>query len=217
MTPTPPNLIDYLAFLYGDVGVDPNNLVTASGTATDGNALSLIDSSQAWNDNQWIGYYCLDTTQDVSALIADSDSISVTFAAPLENSVLAGDDYVLAPRLVNASFQVALSTVNDIICLLVPDLYTWAAYNLATHTLLSMIQDMPGQTYWRDQREFYNLSTARLGVVASSSSDSSSTSYLNPDQFKRLTIGDLQLMKTPWGREYLGIAQNVGDTAFGIS
>ena len=37
-----------------------------------------------------------------------------------------------------------------------------------------------------------------------------------PKAFDELTIGNLQNLKTPWGRVYLGIAQSYG-TLWGLS
>jgi hypothetical protein len=39
---------------------------------------------------------------------------------------------------------------------------------------------------------------------------------LNPEVMNNLTFADLQTLKTPWGRIYLGIAQDVG-TLWGVT
>ena len=54
------------------------------------------------------------------------------------------------------------------------------------------------------------------GVIESSADESTSQSMKVPDQFEGLTIADLQNLKTPWGRTYLGIAQSIR-TDWGIS
>ena len=54
------------------------------------------------------------------------------------------------------------------------------------------------------------LDKPSVGVVAASSDESTSTNLLNPEQMKYFTLRDLQMLKTPYGREYLGIAQSVG-------
>jgi hypothetical protein len=35
---------------------------------------------------------------------------------------------------------------------------------------------------------------------------------LNPEAMKTFTLANLQNLKTPWGREYLAIAQRAGTT-----
>jgi hypothetical protein len=214
---TTPNQLDYLNFLFDEVGVDSNNLVTYTGVATSGTTTMLEDGSVDWAVGQWVGNYCYDLTQGISSVISSSDETTVTFPVPLDNPILANDDYLLSPSLVNSTLNIGMSVVNDLIACIDATLYTRAVYNLGTHYLISLFQDYRGQRYWKDLRKSFNLDTARLGVVASSSNDSSSTSYLNPEQFRHLTLRDLQLMKTPWGREYLGIAQDVGYTAYGIT
>jgi hypothetical protein len=53
-------------------------------------------------------------------------------------------------------------------------------------------------------------------VVVSADDASTSGSFNIPEQFNGLTIGDLQNLKTPYGRQYLAIAQKYGEL-WGIS
>jgi hypothetical protein len=49
------------------------------------------------------------------------------------------------------------------------------------------------------------------GVVQASADQGTSSTLLVPEFFKNLTIGDLNFLLTPWGREYLAYAQDFGD------
>lgn len=215
----PPNLTDYLNFLYQVVGVSQDNLPSTQGTATDGSTISLQDFSANWTDSQWVGYYCVDVTTGARGLIASNTAAALVFDAPLSVAVAIGDAYLIASAAVIASLERACATVNPALGLVSPSTFTNATYNLATHLLIGSAPDQLGQTFWKDLRgkDGFNLSSPTLGVVASASNDASSMSYLNPEQFKHLTLKDLQLMKTPYGREYLADAQDVGFEPFGLT
>lgn len=215
----PPNLTDYLNFLYQVVGVDPSNLPSTSGTATDGSINFLQDTDQDWNPLQWAGYYCTDLTTGAVGLITTNDSQSLSFGTPLSLPVAVGDAYLATQAVVLETLAQARGTVNESLGCVASSTFTRATYNLATHLLITYAPDQLGQTYWRDLRgaKGFNLTSPTLGVVSAASNDSSSMSYLNPEQFKHLTLKDLQLMKTPYGREYLGDAQDVGFEPFGMT
>lgn len=72
-------------------------------------------------------------------------------------------------------------------------------------------------TLFAQLRKQFKMNAFMPGVVASASDVSTSVGLDNPDFLKGLTLFDLQLLKTPWGRAYLSIAQKVGPTAFGVS
>jgi len=54
-------------------------------------------------------------------------------------------------------------------------------------------------------------------VISSTSDESSSSSYMNPEQLKMLTLANLQNLRTPYGRAYLGIVQSYGRNIWGIT
>jgi hypothetical protein len=101
------------------------------------------------------------------------------------------------------------------------DMYTIAVYNCSAAMLVEIAQDDPTapppfNTYWADLRNKLNINNFIPGTVTSSSDQGTSTSLTLPGFFQDLTLGDLQLMKTPWGRLYLSIAQSWG-SIWGIS
>ena len=130
------------------------------------------------------------------------------------------------------AFNVAMMTVNPQIAIagcppvqMVPGAnwswYALAVYNLAGDRLVNFAPDQAGQTYFSalraspantqpGQQPGLGLSSFVAGVVTNTSDESTSVGLTVPEQFNRLTVADLQLLKTPWGQAYLGIAQSVG-------
>lgn len=72
------------------------------------------------------------------------------------------------------------------------------------------------EIYFSSARVKFNLTGFVAGVISSSSDVSTSESILNPDFMTGLTMGNLQNLKTPYGRAYLAIAQDYG-TLWGVS
>lgn len=100
-------------------------------------------------------------------------------------------------------------------------IYALAVYNLGGDNLVNWVVDDPSldpplDTYWADLREKWNINGFVGGVIQSSADETTSQSMVVPEQFKELTIGNLQNLKTPWGRQYLAFAQSVG-TLWGLS
>lgn len=101
-------------------------------------------------------------------------------------------------------------------------IYTQAVYNLAADTLINWAQDPAGVPknyqdkggdpigFWSYLRNSYGVNNFVAGVVRSSSDEGTSVSYEVPEAFKQLTISNLNNLKTPYGRTYLGIAQSWG-------
>ena len=98
--------------------------------------------------------------------------------------------------------------------------YVLAVYNCGGHLLLGMAPDPAGQNYFAMARSGngvgFNLIGLTPGVVATASDQGTSGNLVVPDAFKNLTIGDLDFIKTPWGRRYLAYAQDFG-TIWGLS
>lgn len=114
------------------------------------------------------------------------------------------------------AFDVAIEVVNMQLQLASPVMYTLAVYNLAGDNLINYAPDQPGQTYFSDIRKTFNITAFVAGVVQSASDEGTSDSLLVPDAFRGLTMSDLQNLKTPYGRQYLGIAQRYG-TIWGLT
>lgn len=98
-----------------------------------------------------------------------------------------------------------------------PTLYAVAVYNLAGDILVNIAPDQPGSTYFANLWAGYGGNGFTAGVVSSTSDEGTSASFAVSQALQNLTLGDLQLLKTPWGRAYLAIAQSYGPSVWGLS
>lgn len=127
------------------------------------------------------------------------------------------------------SYYTAVATVNRGIQGVPGPIYLQAVYNLATHLLFLWAVDpttSPPQPYKTVDGEQYgyfqwfrkqnNMLGFVTGTVSSSGDEGTSVGLVVPRQAENLTVGQLQLTTSPWGRAYLGIAQSYG-TNWGIS
>lgn len=111
----------------------------------------------------------------------------------------------------------SLATVNCVIACASQVLYNQAVYMLAADLLMRFGADQPNQNWFTQQRKLYKINTFAPGTVNSGGDGGSSASLTVPEQMSRFTVGDLQNMKTPWGRRYLEIAQDFGQSLFGVT
>lgn len=100
--------------------------------------------------------------------------------------------------------RVVGATVSD------PLEYVLAVYNLGMHLLCKLAQDQPGQTFFTDTRAKMRLTSFRAGLVLASGDGPTSETFDVPDWIKRMSLRDLDLINTPWGREYMGYMQMYG-------
>lgn len=107
------------------------------------------------------------------------------------------------------AYDIAVATVLPALAAL-PPIYVLAIYNLGGDTLVNITPNQPGSTFWTDLRASFGIFAFQPGVVSSSGDQGTSSSYLNPEFMKELTLADLQNLKTPYGRQYLAWAQQFG-------
>lgn len=112
-------------------------------------------------------------------------------------------------EIIPTSLQIAVDTVNEQL-LITGVMYVLAVYNLAADRLLNYAIDIPNQTYFKQLRKTLRLNDPTFGVPAAGSDAGTAVSIFNPEVMKNLTLMDLQTLRTPYGREYMGIAQSVG-------
>jgi hypothetical protein len=123
---------------------------------------------------------------------------------------------------VEMSYDVSLELVNLYLDIASPGIYTIAVYNLAGDYLVNIAQDDTSTplgttpTYWADLRKAFSINSFILGVINAANDEDTSAASQIPLGLQNLTIADLQTLKTPWGRVYMGIAQSVG-SMWGIS
>lgn len=134
---------------------------------------------------------------------------------------------------IEAGYQVALATVNkQLVAICAPrspytSIYGLAVYNLGADRVINYANDLSGSPviegsnppmkFFAYTRKQYNTLGFVSGVVQSTNDESTGGSLVVPKAFEALTIGDLQYLKTPWGREYLNYAQQFGPSSWGLS
>lgn len=122
------------------------------------------------------------------------------------------------------SYDEAIETVNRNIQRAAPIMYLRAVYNLAASLLINsaqdVVQDPPLPTgtlgYFATIRQALGLNSLLAGLVSSASDEGSSGSLATPDFIKNLSLSELALIKDPYGRAYLSIAQKYG-TVWGLN
>lgn len=136
---------------------------------------------------------------------------------------------VLPPSspVIPMAFAVALEIVNVAINQASPLVYTLAVYNLGGSNLLNYAQDQPGAPpvagsdpplpFFAWTRKQWDLNGFVSGVVQSAGDQATSTSLIVQEAAKNFTLGDLQNLKDPYGRQYLAFAQRYGPTIVGVS
>lgn len=221
INPLVPNIADYSAFLTGTALTVPAGatlntfLPSTAGTATATSATTLTDSNQTWTAGRWVGCTLYDSTANLQAVITANTATTLAFSAQATPPVV-GDTYIVVQPIVATSLSVALATVNQALNQANQSIYTLAVYNLATDRLMNFAPDQPNQSYFQQLRSQYNLLDSKVGVVTTASDQGTAGSLLNPEQLSRLTLEDLQTLKTPFGRNYLGMAQAFGPNLFGL-
>ena len=98
-----------------------------------------------------------------------------------------------------------------------PILYVLAVYNFGMHQLVKMAQDQAGQDFFANARKNFNLTAFSAGVLSATSDNGTSSTLTVPESMQNLTLQDLDLLRTPWGREYLMYAQSYGPSIVGVS
>jgi hypothetical protein len=154
--------------------------------------------------------------------------MAISTAVLPDNSIYIPWSYQMALRWVNTNLQQVQSqsfAPPDGLDPTYPSLYAVAVYNLAGDRLVNYAQDVlnappvQGGTlpYFANLRATYKLNAFVAGAVNSTSDEGTSVSLTVPESLGQLTFDNLQRMKTPWGREYLGIAQSLGPSAWGLT
>ena len=140
------------------------------------------------------------------------DVMKITVAQLPNDSTYPGWAYNISLMIVNRGLMAVPSPDPAY-----PNLYALAVYNLAADRLVNFAQDQTGYTVFQDLRKSCNLDGFVSGVIQSTSDESTSSSFVVPKQLEELTIFDLQTIKTPWGRTYMGFAQMAGPTIWGLT
>lgn len=144
-------------------------------------------------------------------------------------NVMAIDTAVLPDNspVIPFAMSVALAIVNPAFMCVPPgpfvegvpraNIYNLMVYNLSASNLLAYAQDQVGETYFADLREELDTNGFVSGVIQSSFDDGTGNSMVVMEAAKNFTLANLQQLKDPWGRTYLGFAQSYGPSVVGIT
>ena len=132
------------------------------------------------------------------------------------------DQGIVAPYTVSTdpTFAAAYDLAIDIgmTCGNMPGtLYTRAVYSLGADRFIRIAQDPSGDTFYTTQRQTYAIFEFRPGVVMASGQGPTSQTLVVPDWYRELSLSNQELLKTPWGRQYMGYAQMYGPYVVGVS
>lgn len=106
------------------------------------------------------------------------------------------------------ALDVAVALCNTELACISGQLYCIAVYNLATDRLVNYGQDAANSSLLKSARARFGIGSYVPGVPDSASDNGTAVGLVTPETLKNLTLGDLQKMKTPWGREYVGMMQD---------
>lgn len=118
--------------------------------------------------------------------------------------------------IIEQAYDLAIAITNQALANAPGPVYQLAVYNLGGDYIINWAPDQSGQTYFRDLRESWKLSNFVAGTVQATNDESTGTSLTAPKFTEGLTLSDLQNLKTPYGRQYLALAQRYG-TLWGMS
>ncbi len=141
------------------------------------------------------------------------------FLVFLRSSVVGFSTTVLPDNepTIPAAYENALELVNCTIAKVSGFFYTQAVYMLGADIVCNYAPDQAGLTFFADLREKWNTLKFVSGTIQWAGDQGTQTSLVVPEAAKMFTLADLQSLKTPWGRNYLSIAQRYGPSIWGIT
>jgi len=176
-------------------------------TATGGDDSDFADQIVAWNPP-------IPPTPPVPC--APGEALFAGFVWFVQNVMEIQTQYLPADSpFLGIAFGIAIDIVNRQFRKM-PQVYAQMVYNLGGDTLINIAPDQPGQTFFVDLRKQFNCLGFVGGVIQSSGDESTNESMVVPEQIKMFTIANLNNLKTPYGRTYIGYAQSYG-TLWGLS
>lgn len=211
--PSTPNLPDFYGYALNQ-GVPSSDLPSGTLTTvtidTSGN-LTAASSTGTVSAGQWIN--------GVDVYIATWNGTSGTVTPVPTAAVSLPSAQTFSPYsawALNYALSVALCGPGSSISGLA-GMYVMGVYNLAMHQLLKIAQDLTNQTFFAQIRQTYRLTSLVPGPVMASGDQATSETLVIPEFFKNLTLSELDLLKTPYGRDYLGYAQMYGPSIVGVT
>lgn len=186
--------------------------------------LSVAMSSQnSWSPYELAVYnlaghllieYAIDVSYGIVSAAWSAGFATIETATP--HDILPGDKITISG--VSPLPYSGTPGVGYVIVYAVPD-STHFTYAVATDPGAGTI--LPGalatEYYFTDLRKQLKINSFVPGVVSNTSDLTTSVGLVVPDFFKTLTLEQMDLMKTPFGRAYLMIAQKYGPTVWGLT
>lgn len=172
-----------------------------------------------------------DTTCTVAGYLSFIRNVMVISEEVLpDNSIWVGGTFNVAYNRVNPAIR-KFRNVNNVPPYTSPSPwptpFALAVYNLAGDRLINFAQDLPdadpvdgsnpAQPYFAYMRSQLKILSYVGGTVQSTSDEGTSVGLVVPKAMENFTLADLQNLKTPWGRNYMGIAQEYGPSGWGLS
>lgn len=144
----------------------------------------------------------------LTSLTWANGQVTVTAAAATGIAVGEGINISIvaaAPAAYNGTFGAVATGANTLV------------YSLPNNPGTNAVPGLLNLAFFAGLRQQFNLLAFVPGIVTSASDQGTQASLTVPDSFKSLTLQDLDLIKTPWGRAYLFYAQKAGPTVVGVS
>ena len=213
-----PNMQDYITFVLqqgvpvADLPMVQTTLTTTSGldTATVGSATGLS-----------VGMTILSQYVPPKTTITAISGTTLTLSSPAKGNGTDLTAYISQDfQSLQWTFNIAMDKVIGANAQL-GILYVLAVYNLGMHQLIKIGLDIPGQTpnqvFFQQARQQFGILNFVGGVISGTADQNSSTTISVPELLKNLSLSDLDLLKTPWGRDYAGYAMNFGPYVVGVT
>lgn len=154
-----------------------------------------------------------DVSYSLSAMSWASGLATATTTAPHE--VLPGDKLTITA--VSPLGYSGLPNGGGVLVTNVPDTTHFAYPIRNPGPAVLLVGAAATDQYFANARKQLKLNSFFPGVVASANDVSTGVGLQLPGFMQNLTLEDLQLLKTPYGRAYLAIAQKYGPNAWGLT
>lgn len=231
---TAPNLTNYQTFITNVMGIGASYLPSSSPFIqhTFDQALNIADTdigqvpaqTTSWSPYELAVYnlgghllieFAADQSYAVSAATWSNGLTTLTTAAP--HQIAVGDEIAVS-GLSPLPYVLPQPGKGQFVAYLVPD-NTHVGYlvkdpGTPTPVLASAAV---AERFFARARAGFKINSLVPGVVTNASDVSTGAGLLNPEFMRSLTLENLQLLKTPYGRSYLQIAQKYGPTIWGLT
>jgi hypothetical protein len=144
----------------------------------------------------------------ISSLSWANGLVTATTSAPLNMSTgsqLSVQVVGAAPVAYNGAFTATVTGSNTF------------TYPMPTSPGTNTAPGMYNLSFFSGLRSQFNLMGFTAGPIISSNDNGTGDTLLAPDFLKGLTMSGLDLLKTPYGREYLAYSQQYGSNIVGVS